>query len=133
MRDRLNTLILNLYAGNKGYSFAFRATARTHPNCDDTANMIESTRWPYEQDYILDYINREELPPHITSLFDCDCTNLFYTGCIIAEVRDYRQDYPHFKKCYIHHVLLRPTLKVRDLSYIFMLLFLNVMLRNFYV
>lgn len=110
-RERLNTLILNLYPGNKGYSLAFR-TDRTDPNyTEDTANMIETKQWPYEEDDLLRYIDNEELPPFIIDLLEPQFSYLFYNGCIIAEVRDYRQAYPHFK-CDIHHVLLRPTLKV---------------------
>lgn len=109
-RERLNTLILNLYPGNKGYSLAFR-TDRTDPNyTEDTANMIETKQWPYEEDDLLRYIDNEELPPFIIDLLEPQFSYLFYNGCIIAEVRDYRQAYPHFK-CDIHHVLLRPTLK----------------------
>lgn len=57
------------------------------------------------------YINNEELPPFLAKDLETECSYLFYNGCIIAEVRDYRQAYPHFK-CDIHHVLLRPTLRV---------------------
>ncbi|KAJ8942575.1 hypothetical protein NQ318_010383 [Aromia moschata] len=110
-RERLNTLILNLYPGNKGYSLAFRTMSRTDPNyTEDTANMIETKKWPYEEDDLLRYIDNEELPPFIIDLLEPQFSYLFYSGCIIAEVREYRQAYP-FLKCDIHHVLLRPTLK----------------------
>ncbi|XP_019869023.2 transcription factor SPT20 homolog isoform X2 [Aethina tumida] len=109
-RERLNTLILNLYPGNKGYSLAVRASPRTADAPDDTANIIESAQWPYEKDELLMYINNEELPPFLAKDLETECSYLFYNGCIIAEVRDYRQAYPHFK-CDIHHVLLRPTLR----------------------
>jgi hypothetical protein len=109
-RERLNTLILNLYPGNKGYSLAFRTTSRTNQVMDDTANMIETKQWPYEEDELLRYIDNEELPPYLIELLESHYSFLFYNGCIIAEVRDYRQSYPD-SKCDIHHVLLRPTLK----------------------
>ncbi|XP_044256126.1 uncharacterized protein LOC123006037 isoform X1 [Tribolium madens] len=109
-RERLNTLILNLYPGNKGYSLAFRTTSRTNQIMDDTANMIETKQWPYDEDELLRYINNEELPPYLTDLIETHYSFLFYNGCVIAEVRDYRQSYPE-TTCDIHHVLLRPTLK----------------------
>lgn len=110
-RERLNTLILNLRPGNKGYSLAFRTASRTNQTVDDTANMIETKQWPYEEDEFLRFIDNEELPPHLLDILETHYSFLFYNGCIIAEVRDYRQSYPD-PKCDIHHVLLRPTLKV---------------------
>ncbi|XP_031340483.1 transcription factor SPT20 homolog isoform X2 [Photinus pyralis] len=115
-QERLNTVILNLYPGNKGYSLAFRSTPRSEsPEMglsvfDDTANMLETRQWPYEEDEMLRCIDNEELPSFFIDLFDANFSFLFYSGCIIAEVRDYRQSYPHFK-CDIHHVLLKPTLQ----------------------
>ncbi|XP_057656599.1 transcription factor SPT20 homolog isoform X2 [Diorhabda carinulata] len=108
-KERLNTLILNLYPGNKGYSLAFRTLSRSDPNyTEDTANMIETKPWPYEEDDLLRYVDNEELPPFILDLLEPQFSYLFYNGCIIAEVKDYRQAYPHFK-CDSHHVLLKPT------------------------
>ncbi|CAH0560453.1 unnamed protein product [Brassicogethes aeneus] len=108
-RERLNTLILNLYPGNRGYSLAFR-TAPQSDNPDNTAEIIQIKEWPYEMDEFLMYINNEELPPFLLELLEQDFSYLFYNGCIIAEVRNYRQAYPN-TKCEIHHVLLRPTLR----------------------
>lgn len=115
VKERLNTMILNLYPGNKGYSLAFRTLSRSDSNfTEDTANMIETELWPYEEDDLLRYIGNEELPPFILDLLESQFSYLFYNGCIIAEVRDYRQAYPQFK-CDIHHVLLRPTPRVSSL------------------
>nr|CAI5870379.1 unnamed protein product [Callosobruchus analis] len=112
-RERLNTLIFNLYPGNKGYSLAFRTVSCLEYSdfTDDTAaDMIETNPRPYEEGNLLRYIDNEELPPYIADLLEPEFSYLFYSGCIIAEIRDYRQAYPHFK-CDTHHVLLRPTLK----------------------
>ncbi|KAK4886944.1 hypothetical protein RN001_003215 [Aquatica leii] len=115
-QERLNTVIVNLYPGNKGFSLAFRVCPRTDNSdmglsvFDDTANMLETRQWPYEEDEMLRCIDNEELPAYFLDLFDKDFSFLFYSGCIIAEVRDYRQSYPHFK-CDIHHVLLKPSLQ----------------------
>ncbi|CAH1953984.1 unnamed protein product [Acanthoscelides obtectus] len=113
-RERLNTLIFNLYPGNKGYSLAFRTASCPDPTSDfaeDTAaDMIETNPRPYEEGNLLRYIDNEELPPYIVDLLEPEFSYLFYSGCVIAEIRDYRQAYPH-TKCDTHHVLLRPTLK----------------------
>lgn len=73
--------------------------------------MIENSLWPYEMGDFLRYIDNEELPSFIVDIIESRFSYLFYNGCVIAEIRDYRQAYPH-KKCDIHHVLLRPTLTV---------------------
>lgn len=78
--------------------------------------MIETKLWPYEMGDFLQYIDNEELPPFIVDELESQFSYLFYNGCIIAEVRDYRQAYPH-TKCDIHHVLLRPTLTVSILMF----------------
>ena len=71
-------------------------------------NIIETMRWPYHEDELLRYIDNEELPPVLVDLLEVSSLELFYSGCVIAEVRDYRQAFPHFVFD-AHHVLLRPT------------------------
>lgn len=109
-REKLNTVILNLYPGNKGYSLAFRLQDRSSGNmCFKDEELIQTMTQGYEQDTILRYIKNEEIPPFILDVLD-KFDFLFYSGCVIAEVRNYRQAYPE-NKCYTHHVLLRPTQK----------------------
>ncbi|KAL4714409.1 hypothetical protein ACJJTC_017704 [Scirpophaga incertulas] len=112
----LNTLIINLYPGNKGYSLSLKVNGNTqllHPpdinasvSPDDT--LVETPRWPYEEEELLSYIDNEELPIILLDLLENEHSSLFYSGCIIAQIRDYRQAYPSFL-CDTHHVLLRPT------------------------
>lgn len=111
-RERLNTMILNLFPGNKGYSLMFREKSRSD-DYDDNANIIEIKDMFYEQELLLSYIDNEELPPVLLDKLEPNHSFLFYSGCIIAEIRDYRRAYP--AKCDIHHVLLKPTLQVRVL------------------
>lgn len=110
-KERLNTLILNLHPGNKGYSLSFPTTPNSNVCTDDTAEMIETKQWPYEKEELLRYINNEELPAFFLDILEPHYSFLFYNGCIIAEVRDYRQTFPHFQYD-IHHVLLKPSLQV---------------------
>ncbi|XP_076252522.1 transcription factor Spt20 homolog [Rhynchophorus ferrugineus] len=108
-RERLNTIIFNLYPGNKGYSIAFRAQDRTMCIQEGSEEMIETKTWPYEDGDLLAYLDREELPPIMTDILE-QFEYLYYSGCVIAEIRDYRLAYRQHKCC-IHHVLLRPTQK----------------------
>lgn len=73
--------------------------------------LIETPRWPYEEEELLSYIDNEELPVVLLDLLESEHSSLFYSGCIIAQIRDYRQAYPSFL-CDTHHVLLRPTNQV---------------------
>lgn len=65
-------------------------------------------RWPYEEEDLLECINNEELPLVLVDIFEKKCPNLFYSGCVIIEVRDYRQSFPIYT-CDTYHVLLKPT------------------------
>lgn len=143
VKDNLNTLVLNLYPGNKGYSLAFRTnksttelintqeantstnsrnpsrsgapstsssstTTTTNNYISDNENLEETMRWPYEEEDLLECINNEELPLVLVDIFEKKCPNLFYSGCVIIEVRDYRQSFPIYT-CDTYHVLLKPT------------------------
>lgn len=108
-RDRLNTIIINLYPQEKGYSIAFRTRDRTMCLKGDTEDMVETTPKPYGDWGLLRYLSSEELPPHLLDVLE-QFQFLFYSGCVIAEVRDYRQ-ISYSNICYTHHILLRPTYK----------------------
>uniref|UniRef100_A0A2A4JA97 Spt20-like SEP domain-containing protein n=1 Tax=Heliothis virescens TaxID=7102 RepID=A0A2A4JA97_HELVI len=112
----LNTLIINLYPGNKGYSLSLKVNGNSqylhppdgHSSTNQEETLIETPRWPYEEEELLSYIDNEELPVVLLDLLETEHSCLFYSGCIIAQIRDYRQAYPSFL-CDTHHVLLRPT------------------------
>uniref|UniRef100_A0A182M3P5 Spt20-like SEP domain-containing protein n=1 Tax=Anopheles culicifacies TaxID=139723 RepID=A0A182M3P5_9DIPT len=147
LREQLNTLIVNLYPGNKGYSLAFRigtqedggrSVSKSGSSANPTVfssmgtgvgppstagndsltlnassdlsseNLQETIRWPYEEEDLLDSIDREELPLVLVDILESKCPALFYRGCVVAEVRDYRQSFPIFT-CDTFHVLLKPT------------------------
>lgn len=73
------------------------------------ADLHETMRWPYEEEELLACIDNEELPLMFVDLFEKRCPQLFYSGCVIVEVRDYRQSFPISTACDKFHVLLRPT------------------------
>lgn len=97
-RERLNCLVLSLYPGNEGYSLMLRSRVGVES---------ETMKLPYEESEVLDYIDVAELPPFLLDLLEKSPVNVFYSGCVIVEVRDYRRSAPG---CYdSHYVLLRPS------------------------
>ncbi|XP_077983671.1 uncharacterized protein LOC144438497 isoform X2 [Glandiceps talaboti] len=98
-REKLTCLVVNLYPGNEGYSLMLKGK-----NGSDS----ETIRLPYEESELLEYLDSEELPPILVDLLEKSQANIFYDGCVIAEVRDYRQSATG-KTYDNHHILLRPT------------------------
>ncbi|XP_072900015.1 transcription factor SPT20 homolog isoform X8 [Hemitrygon akajei] len=103
MQERVSCLVVNLYPGNEGYSLMLRGK-----NGSDS----ETIRLPYEEGELLEYLDAEELPPILVDLLEKSQVNIFHCGCVIAEVRDYRQS-GHMKALTYQsrHVLLRPTMQ----------------------
>ncbi|MCI4388189.1 hypothetical protein PGIGA_G00082770 [Pangasianodon gigas] len=101
--ESLSCLVVNLYPGNEGYSLMLRGK-----NGSDS----ETIRLPYEEAELLDYLDAEELPPILVDLLEKSQVNIFHCGCVITEVRDYRQSgntkMPSYQS---RHVLLRPTMQ----------------------
>ncbi|KAG9351784.1 hypothetical protein JZ751_023035 [Albula glossodonta] len=102
-QESMSCLVVNLYPGNEGYSLMLRGK-----NGSDS----ETIRLPYEEGELLEYLDAEELPPILVDLLEKAQVNIFHCGCVIAEVRDYRQSgntkMPTYQS---HHVLLRPTMQ----------------------
>ncbi|XP_042097863.1 transcription factor SPT20 homolog [Ovis aries] len=102
-RESLPCLVINLYPGNKGYSLMLKGK---------NGSYSESIPLPYEEGELLEYLDAEELPPVLVDLLDKSAVNVFHQGCVIAEIRDYRQssagEPPRYQS---RHVLLRPTMQ----------------------
>nr|XP_045059127.2 transcription factor SPT20 homolog [Desmodus rotundus] len=102
-REPLPCLVVNLYPGNQGYSLMLKGPSEPHS---------ETIRLPYEERKFLEYLDAEELPPALVDLLEKSELNIFHQGCVIAEVRDYRQgsnrEPPGYQS---RHVLLRPTMQ----------------------
>ncbi|XP_038674368.1 transcription factor SPT20 homolog isoform X8 [Scyliorhinus canicula] len=103
MQERVSCLVINLYPGNEGYSLMLRGK-----NGSDS----ETIRLPYEEGELLEYLDAEELPPILVDLLEKSQVNIFHCGCVVAEVRDYRQS-GHVKTptYQSRHILLRPTMQ----------------------
>ncbi|XP_070071251.1 uncharacterized protein Spt20 isoform X2 [Drosophila takahashii] len=148
-REKLNTIVVNLYPGNKGYSLAlhydehmqlnpqtnewFNADKDKKPPALDESHskaaeanfgLVEVLRWPYENDLLLQCIDREMLPEFLMDLIGAETVSLsdsegtrvyakpsvFYAGCVIAQIRDFRQTFATSTNiCDMKHILLRPT------------------------
>ncbi|KAK2083031.1 hypothetical protein P7K49_038267 [Saguinus oedipus] len=102
-RDSLPCLVVNLYPGNQGYSVMLQRKDGT---------FAETVRLPYEETALLNYLDAEELPPALVDVLDKASVNIFHSGCVIVEVRDYRQSSnmqpPGYQS---RHILLRPTMQ----------------------
>ena len=83
----------------------------TTDDCDD---LVEVMRWPYEFGGLLESIDNEELPLLFMDLFEG--RNVFYNGCVIVEMRDYRQSFQISNCCDTSYVLLKPTNQVNIYS-----------------
>ncbi|KAB7499197.1 Transcription factor SPT20-like protein [Armadillidium nasatum] len=97
-RDNLNCLVVNLYKGNEGYSLVVRLGSGIE---------TETVRLQYEDEEFLSFIDNEQLPPMLLDLLDEANIDIFYSGCIISEIRDYRRslDSSYESK----YILLKPT------------------------
>lgn len=103
MQETLSCLVVNLYPGNEGYSLMLRGK-----NGSDS----ETIRLPYEEGELLEYLDAEELPPILVDLLEKSQVNIFHCGCVIAEIRDYRQSNNMKSPGYqSRHILLRPTMQ----------------------
>ncbi|TEA22653.1 hypothetical protein DBR06_SOUSAS14710048 [Sousa chinensis] len=102
-RESLPCLVVNLYPGKEGYSLMLKG---------ENGSSSEIIRLPYEEGELLEYLDAEELPPVLVGLLEKSQVNVFHHGCVIAEIRDYRQssdrEAPH---CQSRHILLRPTMQ----------------------
>ncbi|KAL3880036.1 hypothetical protein ACJMK2_032308 [Sinanodonta woodiana] len=97
-RDKLNCLILKLYPGNEGYSLMLRSK---------TGIETETAKLPYEVSELLEYVDDCQLPPFLVDILEKAQVNVFYSGCVIVEVRDFRRSTNGSFDT--HYVLLKPT------------------------
>ncbi|ELR50323.1 hypothetical protein M91_18193 [Bos mutus] len=102
-RESLPCLVINLYPGKQGYSLMLKGKHGSYS---------ESIPLAYEEGELLEYLDAEELPPVLVDLLEKSAVNVFHQGCVIAEIRDYRQssagEPPRYQS---RHILLRPTMQ----------------------
>ncbi|XP_067842021.1 transcription factor SPT20 homolog isoform X10 [Heptranchias perlo] len=117
MQERVSCLVVNLYPGNDGYSLMLRGKNGSGMFSFFISELVinsdsETIRLPYEEGELLEYLDAEELPPILVDLLEKSQVNIFHCGCVVAEVRDYRQS-GHVKAptYQSRHILLRPTMQ----------------------
>uniref|UniRef100_A0A8C6D1P0 Spt20-like SEP domain-containing protein n=1 Tax=Moschus moschiferus TaxID=68415 RepID=A0A8C6D1P0_MOSMO len=102
-RESLPYLVVNLYPGKQGNSLMLKG---------ENGSFSESIRLPYEEGELLEYLDAQELPPVLVDLLEKSPVNFFHQGCVIAEIRDYRQSSEREPPSYqSRHILLRPTMQ----------------------
>ncbi|XP_038171659.2 transcription factor SPT20 homolog [Arvicola amphibius] len=114
-REPLPCLVVSLYPENQGYSLMLR---------DKDGVLIEPNPGPYVGQKLLEYLDAEELPFFLIDILEKSPVNVFHSGCVIAQIRDYRQCgdiYPPKEPaaeaavsspaCQVRHILLCPTMQ----------------------
>jgi hypothetical protein len=100
-----NALVITLYCVDIGFSTKITKNKNELP--------VE-TFYCYKKDEILlSFIENEKLPPQLLDSLNEAEPNLFYSGCVIAEVHDLRNG----TLDQIGRILLRPCNEVRFLNY----------------
>ena len=112
-KEQINTLVLNFYPLDQGYSLGFNIKnceknkanhvkdvkpGEHHNNNTNNnnshltnVNKIETKLLSYDETELLYYINAGEIPPVLIDLIDRLEVNLYKDGCILMEIRDYRR------------------------------------------
>ncbi|KAL1766904.1 transcription factor SPT20-like [Sigmodon hispidus] len=81
-RETLPCLVVSLYPGNPGYSLMIK---------DKSGSLSETFQVPYEVEKLLRYLDAGELPSLLIDVLENSPVNIVHHGCVIAEIRDYRQ------------------------------------------
>jgi len=81
--EPLNRVVVQLWPGDDGYSLLLATTDGTETNL--------GVKLSYNDNHILECIDNEEIPVIISDLLEGVSVDMFYSGCVVAEVRDYRQ------------------------------------------
>ncbi|KAL1766671.1 transcription factor SPT20-like [Sigmodon hispidus] len=79
-KEKLPCLVVNLYPENQIYSLMLK----------DKDGVLTETL-PYVGQKLLEYLDAEELPSFLIDVLEKSPVNVFHHGCVIAEIRDYRQ------------------------------------------
>ncbi|VVC40290.1 Hypothetical protein CINCED_3A000795 [Cinara cedri] len=95
LEDKPNVLVITLYSIDVGYSIKLHINKEEPP--------VEAF-YNYVDDTILEYIEQEQLPPHLLDLLERAEPSIFYSGCIIAEIHDQINGIPY----QLYRILLRP-------------------------
>ncbi|XP_055464222.1 transcription factor SPT20 homolog [Psammomys obesus] len=134
-KESLACLVVNLYPENQGYSLKLKDKhgVLVEPFPVKSGSFSETFHLPYDVEKLLEYLDAEELPSLLIDILKKSPVNVFHHGCVIAEIRDYRQCrdniYPPGELCaepavspaessayQTRHVLLRPMMYHSDVE-----------------
>lgn len=115
-----NVLVITLYSLDIGYSIKITLNKNDSP--------VE-TFFKYAEDSILQYVEKEQLPPHLLDILDKSEPGLFYGGCVIAEIHDQINGIPGK----LYRILLHPSNMVSYLLYTFMIYNLYYSYNSIYI
>jgi len=91
-----NCFVITLYSVDIGYSIKITMNKDQPP--------VE-TFYSYAEDSILEFVEREQLPPCLLDLFSKAKPRLFYNGRVIAEIHDKYNDENNPR---VYRILLHP-------------------------
>lgn len=70
----------------------------------------ERVRFVCEDNDVLNYLDNEEIPPILVDIIEkFGLDNIYYNGCIISEIRDYRQSNSTSNFFNSYFMILKPT------------------------
>lgn len=104
VQEKPNVLVITLYTENIGYSIKL---------CTSYHRKPVEIFFDYEEDSLLEYIENEELPPHILDILERSKPSLFYNGRIVVEIHDKKEYIPGK----VYRILLHPSNMVSSLNY----------------
>jgi transcription factor SPT20 homolog len=135
-KENFNSIVLNLYPFDAGYTISFNVKEKIWADplsineklgidmYISQLNQVETKPVPYGENEFMYYVNVGEIPPILIDILDRLKVNLFYDGCLIMEIRDYRRrsNAINVGSCDIHaikslkfydtfHVLLQPSMQ----------------------
>lgn len=105
--EKIPHLIISLFSNNEGYSVGLKNFGNT--NGDSADDIIQTMKMSYENEDFLSFIDNEEIPPILIDLIESSddetSLKLFHSGCIFAEVKDFRRNssssLQHCDSCYL--------------------------------
>ncbi|XP_060858740.1 MATH and LRR domain-containing protein PFE0570w-like isoform X2 [Metopolophium dirhodum] len=93
-----NVLVIILHSIDQGYSIKI--------NTDRNSKSPKEYSFSYYEDTILEHMETEHLPPDLMDLLVTARPRLFYSGCVIAEIHDQRDEVPGR----VYRLILRPSI-----------------------
>ncbi|KAF7496238.1 Transcription factor SPT20 -like protein-like 1 [Sarcoptes scabiei] len=97
--EQLDYIVISLFK-NHHYSVGIKIF--------DSEFVSTDTTFTCDDNEIINYIDNEELPPRLINMIDIvGFKNIYYNGCIVSEIRDYRQSSTEYYNS--SFILLKPT------------------------